>query len=224
VKKKNWVGLKFGRWTVIEEVEPRHALCECLCEAKTRKVVLRSNLVRGLSTSCGCYSKEATSIRRKKFNSYNLSGEYGIGYTTDGREFYFDLEDYDKIKDYCWHIDKYGYVVTFIKRHQVKMHRYLLGVDDSTVLCDHRFGIRHDNRREYIRIATPTENAQNRGLQSNNTSGISGVWYDKSRNKWSAEIMTPAGKIYLGRYDHIEDAITSRREAEVKYFGEFRRE
>jgi hypothetical protein len=47
VKKKNWVGLKFGRWTVIEEVEPRHALCECLCEAKTRKVVLRSNLVRG---------------------------------------------------------------------------------------------------------------------------------------------------------------------------------
>lgn len=31
-------------------------------------------------------------------NTYDLSGEYGIGYTTKGEEFWFDLEDYDKIK------------------------------------------------------------------------------------------------------------------------------
>ena len=37
----------------------------------------------------------------KKYNTYDLSGEYGIGYTSKGEEFYFDLDDYDKIKDYC---------------------------------------------------------------------------------------------------------------------------
>ena len=36
-------------------------------------------------------------------NVYDLSGEYGIGYTLKGEPFWFDLEDYDLIKDYCWH-------------------------------------------------------------------------------------------------------------------------
>ena len=39
----------------------------------------------------------------KKSNIYDLSGEYGIGRASNtNQEFYFDLEDYDKIKDYCW--------------------------------------------------------------------------------------------------------------------------
>jgi hypothetical protein len=50
----------FGRLTVIERVEnrgkhPRY-LCKCACGAE--KVFYASNLVNGLSTSCGCYRKE----------------------------------------------------------------------------------------------------------------------------------------------------------------------
>ena len=51
-------------------------------------------------------------------NVYDLSGEYGIGYTLKGEEFYFDLEDYDKIKDYCWHINK-KYVCTKYKNNRI---------------------------------------------------------------------------------------------------------
>ena len=40
-----------------------------------------------------------------KTNKYDLSGEYGIGYDSNGQKFYFDLEDYDKIKNYCWYED-----------------------------------------------------------------------------------------------------------------------
>ena len=47
----------------------------------------------------------------KKYNTYDLSGEYGIGYTTKGEKFLFDLEDYEKIKDYCWCVDKTDTVV-----------------------------------------------------------------------------------------------------------------
>ena len=38
----------------------------------------------------------------RKENIYDLSGEFGIGYCTNtGSPFYFDLEDYNKIKNYC---------------------------------------------------------------------------------------------------------------------------
>lgn len=42
----------------------------------------------------------------KKYNAYDLTKDYGKGYTLDGVEFIFDLEDYDKIKDYCWCLTK----------------------------------------------------------------------------------------------------------------------
>ena len=44
----------------------------------------------------------------KKYNKYDLTGKFGIGYTSKGEEFYFDLEDYDKIKNHLWYKDKDG--------------------------------------------------------------------------------------------------------------------
>ena len=45
---------------------------------------------------------------------------------------------------------------------------------------------------------------------------------DKNRNKWIAQITVNYKNIHLGRYENIEDAIKARKEAEVKYFGEYR--
>ena len=52
--------------------------------------------------------------RSRKYNTYDLSGDYGIGYTEEGNEFSFDLEDYDKIKNYYWNIDNKGYILYYI--------------------------------------------------------------------------------------------------------------
>lgn len=63
-------GNTFGRWTVIERTEcPSHIanitgswwLCECGCEAHTKKVVRGSSLTSGKSESCGCLHKEKVS-------------------------------------------------------------------------------------------------------------------------------------------------------------------
>lgn len=58
-------GDKFGRWTVIEEVEKRgstrYFLCECSCDKKTRREVKIWTLRNGTSKSCGCYHKEKVS-------------------------------------------------------------------------------------------------------------------------------------------------------------------
>lgn len=61
----------------------------------------------------------------------------------------------------------------------------------------------------------------NSSIAKNNTSGITGVHYDKKRNKWCAQIMINRKGIFLGYYNNKDDAIKSRLTAEQKYFGRF---
>lgn len=53
---------QFGRWKVLPKYRYQNGnkqwLCECSCEAHTRRYVYETNLLRGLSKSCGCYSVE----------------------------------------------------------------------------------------------------------------------------------------------------------------------
>jgi hypothetical protein len=68
-----------------------------------------------------------------------------------------------------------------------------------------------------------SQNKQNCGLQSNNTSGCKGVFWSKNRNKWEARIQIDGRQLYLGRFEDIADARKARSSAESKYFGEFAR-
>jgi hypothetical protein len=54
-----------------------------------------------------------------------------------------------------------------------------------------------------------------------NTSGIKGVSWDKSRNKWVAQIQFKGKNYYLGRYANKEDAREAREKAEKEMFGKF---
>lgn len=58
-------------------------------------------------------------------------------------------------------------------------------------------------------------------IRSTNTSGTTGVWYDKTRNKWVAEIMFKGKKYYLGRFENKEEAVIKRKEEEERIFGDF---
>lgn len=154
----------------------------------------------------------------KKTNIYDLCGIYGIGWTSNTNEkFYFDLEDYDKIKDYCWIKGKNGYVVAHIDGKNQTMHSIICNYSNT----DHKNRNRLDNRKENLRQATTQQQAQNRSVQSNNTSGVTGVYYRKERNAWFAQI-TINGKTKTIKYSHDKnEAIKARLEAEAKYFKEF---
>jgi len=70
-------------------------------------------------------------------------------------------------------------------------------------------------------MCTQQENLINRTIQSNNSSGVTGVSFDKFRNKWSCEI-TKGGKVlFKKRFNKKEDAIKKRKELEKEYFKEF---
>jgi len=66
---------------------------------------------------------------------------------------------------------------------------------------DHLNGVRNDNRIENLRLVSPSLNNRNRIMQSNNTSGVNGVWWSKYAGKWAAEIQINRKKIHLGYFD-----------------------
>jgi hypothetical protein len=53
-------------------------------------------------------------------------------------------------------------------------------------------------------------------IPSDNTTGIKGVVWHKSRKKWQAQIQINKKHMFLGRFDSFEDAIKARKEAESK--------
>lgn len=53
----------------------------------------------------------------------------------------------------------------------------------------------------------------------NNTSGIKGVTWNKSHQKYEAYISIHGKRKYLGNYDNLVEAEQARRSAEEKYFA-----
>jgi hypothetical protein len=88
---------------------------------------------------------------------------------------------------------------------------------------DHINGIRSDNRIENLRLATHAENLRNQKLQARNTSGCKGVAFDRSRNKWMAQIHVAGKNINLGRFDTLNEASDVVKRARLQHHGEFAR-
>lgn len=112
---RDLTGLKIGQLTVLKLndnskniLQLKNKKWDCICTCGKTKTISDTLLRYKEIISCGCFAsneiKKRNSKRLKKYNIYNLTGEYGIGYTSNtNKEFYFDIEDYDKIKNYCWY-------------------------------------------------------------------------------------------------------------------------
>lgn len=136
-----------------------------------------------------------------------------------------DLEDIDKVKDIKWHLNKNGYVQTNINNKNTEhinlLHRLLMDCPDDKVV-DHINHNTLDNRKSNLRICTKYENNKNTRLSKNNTSGTTGVYWNKLKNKWQAGIKVNYKQIHLGYFETKEEAIEARKQAEIDYFGEYR--
>lgn len=99
---------------------------------------------------------------------------------------------------------------------RIWLHR-LINKTPSGFDTDHINGNSLDNRQNNLRTCTRSKNNFNTGLWSHNTSGYKGVTWDKFRKKWVAQMHLNSKHIYLGRFEKIEDAVKSRRDAEEIY-------
>lgn len=81
---------------------------------------------------------------------------------------------------------------------------------------DHINRVKDDNSWENLREITHSDNNKNRGRLRNNTSGITGVYICRKRNKWKSFIKINKKLFHLGQFVNKHDAIIARYNAEVE--------
>ena len=202
--------------------ETNGTLWNCQCDCGSKAIILSGARLRsGKKKDCGCVPVKNRGNNPevyKKYNRYDITGEYGIGYTFKDEPFYFDLEDYEKIKNYCWHYS-HEYVSTTRGKKDIRMHRLIMDCPKDRDV-DHVYHVKHDNRKSQLRIVTKSQNSMNTILSNKSTSGYKGVNSESYSNKWYAMITTNGNmirKIFVKK----EDAIEYRKLLEEKYHGEY---
>lgn len=155
--------------------------------------------------------------------SIRLFPTYGV-LQIKATEFFFDIEDLQLIESRSWYKDKDGYLVSCYyfdgRRRFTRFHRIVMNAKPGQIV-DHINKNRADNRKSNLRCCKRSENDRNRSTYSNNTSGITGVYFDKKRSKWVASISYDKKRITIGRFVLKEDAVRARLEKESELFKEF---
>lgn len=163
--------------------------------------------------------KKVNDMSKNNVNTYDLSGEYGIGYTSKGVPFFFDKEDYELIVQYKWWLNTNGYIYASCPT-KISMHRLVMGTNDKNVKIDHIHHNKTDNRKSELRIVTDSQNQMN-SVPRKHSSICRGVSWHKKNKKWIAQISVYGKLKYLGLFEKEEDAIRARKKAEELYYKEF---
>lgn len=145
---------------------------------------------------------------------------------TKGRSAIVDDADFERLAQFKWCYRQprpnYGYAITTIsvdgRRKQVGMHRMIVNAPDD-ILVDHHDGNGINNVRSNIRIATSSQNNQNRGKKSSSRAPYKGITF--YAGKWIARIRVDGRYNYLGGFTTPEDAARTYDAAAILHHGEF---
>ena len=217
----NLTGRVFGKLTVIERAGykttksgQQHIQWKCRCECGRETIVPGGDLNSGNTKSCG---------RCKNENHYEFFDDYVIGYTNTGASFIVDLDDFERVSQRYWGNYNSGngeYIENHEGGKRMPLHRFIMNAEKGEVI-DHINHDTTDNRKVNLRKVTMMQNSINRKRRSDNTSGYTGVYQKKGSTRWYANIKVNKENISLGSFATKEEAAEARREAEVKYFGEY---
>lgn len=111
---------------------------------------------------------------------------------------------------------KTGYVSISIDGKLYQAHRlawlYAYGVMPNADV-DHKNRDRKDNRLSNLRLASRAQNMHN--------SPCKGAWLCKATNRYASAIKVNGKRIWLGRFDSMQEACLAYEKAAKKYHGEF---
>lgn len=216
-----------------------HWICQCNCGNPKLISISAYSLTSGQTKSCGCYASERIKIRNKKYSTKinkfvdNNDGSYTL-YDQENHTCIIDAEDYDIVKNWYWRKlakrgdinkgywmtntkddDQYNTSVIFLLQviGEIKYGAY----DRNIVFTDHLSRNTDDYRKCNLKLKTNEENSHNRSLSKANTSGKTGVSFNKQKRLWTAYITVNYRTIHLGDFIDINEAIDVRKAAEKKY-------
>lgn len=103
----------------------------------------------------------------------------------------------------------------------ISTHRFIWAIyhheqPKLTLEIDHLDGDRLNNHIDNLRLVTPSDNRRNSKRWSNNTSGVTGVSWDKTHGKWKAYFRIGVKHKHLGYFDTIEEAAAVRKAASIE--------
>jgi hypothetical protein len=117
-----------------------------------------------------------------------------------------DVIDYAVAMSRAWHVSHSGYVVANGTRDQVRLHGEIMRPSKGFVV-DHVRGYRLDNRRNSLRVVTPSVNGANvRVRKMGRSSRFRGVTLHKQTGRWQAGARKQGRFYFAGLFDREEDA------------------
>lgn len=226
-------GQRFGRLTVVrrgEDYMPHTPKVKvrwiCACDCGKECLVTTAALRSGKTSSCGCYHSDVVSKKMKKFNRIRIDGgNVYVLLSNSDKEMVTDLETWEKsgAEAYCWSLATNGYAKSSVNKKWVYFHVFAFPNCPDGFERDHIDGNRINNRKNNIRFVTRCNNNKNRAFAPNKKSGRTGVNWSKETQKWRAVIKVDDQYISLGFFSDLNEAIRARENAEIQYYGEYRR-
>ena len=154
-------------------------------------------------------------------NTFIEKDDFYIGVCKDGTEFYFDKEDYDKIKTHSWHKLSTGYIASGVNGKRIRLHRFILNVVDlKDEKVDHINRNPIDNRKFNLRLVSNSKNNLNRKISS--MFGLKGIHWTGINKKWRICIQRDKISIKDKYFENVIDAIKYKLEWEKENDGEYR--
>ena len=134
-----------------------------------------------------------------------------------------DSEDIPKVNKYNWHVEhsrkNLFYAQAINGNSTIRMHKIICPSDEQVDHINHN-GL--DNRKSNLRACSNRENNHNKRFSLNSKSGYTGIRYNDKCKSYYVRIQINKKDISLGAYKSLEEAIKARKDAEDKYYGDFK--
>lgn len=217
--RNNFSGVRFGKLVGIKPVgrnKDRRVIWEFRCDCGKHISLTGKDVLYNKKTSCGC-DKGKLAIQK---NKVRIEGDIVFVLVGDhGEEMICDLVDWEKLKIAKWFISTGGYVKGHLNGKIINFSRAVLSPPENFQV-DHINRNKLDNRKTNLRMVSQFENSLNKNIRIDNSSGVTGISWDRKNKKWKVQITKDGRNFWIGRFFSLEEAKKARKIAETEYFGE----
>lgn len=202
---KNRIGERYGKLTILEwKKEGKYNYYYCRCSCGTKKWMRSDTVIGRENPSCGCSRQK--DLTNKRFGML-------VAKTKSDR----------RVRNGCVWICECdcGNTIEVLASDLTNKRKKNCGCQKLTNWEKSAENSRQINKNKNLRDGTSLARINRGKLNSNNTSGVTGVYYSNNVGKWYAQIKFKGQTKYLGMFKTREEAATARKEAEEKYFKPF---